>query len=537
MSVVRLPEVISISEEQLQETAGQFGVSIPKHDVEAYRILLSGLDEAAVAIAAEEDYLPPLDLQRFPRENVHRPVANEFNAWAYKVKITSTKKEDLNGVLSGKTILIKDNINIGKVPSLFGTDVINPGSIIPEYDATVVTRVLKAGATIVGKGACENFSMSPSSFTNAYAQVHHPLEPGFNAGGSSSGCAALLAAGKVDLAIGGDQGGSIRVPASYCGLVGLKPTFGLIPYTGIASLASIVDHTGPMTRTVLDNALLLGVLAGSDGYDDRQIGLPQPIPDYVSELSKYSSHPATAIKGFKIGIIKESFDMAGLDDRVSEKVKAAAHAFAKLGDNVTVEEVSVPIHKLAPAIWTIATRQGFSEQGVTGQNPLRFGVHDAALNVALSSWTQEMFDKVAIKNPAVTNALLGGRYIKNKYPGLTDKALNLARKLKDTYDSLFDTYDVLITPCAPTPANYYIFDEQDDIMTKISKAVGTTQNTTPFNISGNPALSVPIALLPAVEKPEIKLPIGMQIVGKSFDELSILKAAYAWEQSLSWKEF
>ncbi|KAK9449757.1 amidase signature enzyme [Limtongia smithiae] len=528
----------TFTEEELQKTAALFNVTVPEKDVEAYRVLLSGLDEAAQTLLKEEDYLPGLDLGRFPRENIHRPAEgeNDHNAWAYRVTIKSTSTEDLSGLLSGKALAIKDNVNIGNVPSILGTDVISPGSYIPKYDATVVTRVLSAGATVVGKGACENFSMSPTSFTNAQSAVENPHAPGFNAGGSSSGCAALVASGIVDMAIGGDQGGSIRVPASYCGIVGLKPTFGLVPYTGIASLDAVVDHTGPMTKTVLDNALLLQVIAGRDEYDDRQIGLPIPLPAYHDELSKFADAPKDAVKGFKIGIISESFDMPGLDPRVISKVIEAAKAFETLGEDVTVEDISVPMHAMAPAIWTVATRQGFSEHGLRGQNPLRFGVHDADLTIALQEWNQEMFDKLALKNPAGTNALLGGQIIKDKYPGLTSKALNLARKLKDTYNELFERYDVLITPCAPTPANYTSAPE-DDIMTKMSKAIGTTQNTAPFNISGNPAMSLPIAMLAPLEDETLKLPVGMQLVGKSFGELEILKAAYAWEQNFDWKSF
>ncbi|KAK9494174.1 amidase signature enzyme [Lipomyces doorenjongii] len=536
MSVVRLPEKISFTREQLQKTANVFSVNVPEKDVEAYRILLSGLEEAAKTIAGEEDYVPQLDLIRFPRKLVHKPETNEYNAWAYKVTIKSTSDADARGLLAGKTVAIKDNICIGKVPSLLGTDVIPEGGFVPQYDATVVTRVLTAGATILGKGACENFSMSPTSFTNAYGFVQNPFAAGYNAGGSSSGCAALVAGGLVDMAVGGDQGGSIRVPASYCGLVGLKPTYGLVPYTGIASLAAIVDHTGPMTKTVMDNALMLMAMAGADGYDDRQIGLPTPIPCYLDELTKFKGDPKQAAKGFRIGLIMESFDMPGLDPRVIAKVKEAAKALQTLGVGISVEEISVPMHAKAPAIWTIATRQGFSEHGLCGQNPVRFGVHDTALNISLSKWDQEKFDKLASRNPAGTNALLGGQFIKDSYPGLTDKAINLGRKLKDEYNAVLEKYDVLITPCTPSPANY-TSKLEDDIMTKMSKAIGTTINTAPFNISGNPAMSLPIAMMSPHEDESLNLPVGMQIVGKSFGELDIYKVAYAWEQSFDWKSF
>ncbi|KAJ6619671.1 amidase [Mycena sp. CBHHK59/15] len=518
MSVVILPEKITVTPSQVQTTAAHFGVTVPDADVDAYCVLLSGIDACVALIEAEEDYVPQLDLKRFPRVNIHRPTpaenAEEYNAWAYK-----------------------DNVNIGGVPSLLGTDVLT-NTYIPAYDATVVTRLLQAGATIIGKGACENFSMSPTSFTNAHANVQHPMAAGYNVGGSSSGCAALLCGGKVSFAIGGDQGGSIRLPAGYCGLVGLKPTFGLVPYTGIASLVALVDHTGPMTTNVLDNALVLSAIAGKDGLDDRQIDAPGYLEvNYLQPLLEYRQDPKTAVMCLKIGVLTESFAVEGLDPRVSEKVKEAADRFRDMGAEVV--EVSVPMHALGGAIWTLATRQGISEHGLCAQNPLRFGVHDTALNQELSTWTQDKFEKLQIHNPAATNGLLGGRYLKDKYPGMTDKAINLARKLKDTYEAVFKNQgiDLLVLPCTPTISNY-TSSISDDVLEKMSKAIGITQNTAPFNISGHPAISLPIGMLEVTEREEdrgLKLPVGMQLVGGLFKEAVIYRAAFAWEQSYDWR--
>ncbi|KAK9473639.1 amidase signature enzyme [Dipodascopsis tothii] len=537
MSVVKLPEKISFTPSQLQAVAAQVGVTVPAADVTAYCTLLSGLEEAAELIEAQEDYVPKLDLHRFPRESIHRPTAEEnladFNGWAYRVTVKSTSAEDAAGPLAGKTLAIKDNVNIGGVPSMLGTDVF-PEPYVPVYDATIVSRILAAGGTIVGKAACENFSMSPTSFTNAHANVQHPMAPGHNAGGSSSGSAALLCGKRVDLAIGGDQGGSIRVPAAYCGLVGLKPTFGLVPYTGIASLAAIVDHAGPMSHTVLDNALLLGVIAGQDGLDDRQLYAPAPGKiDYVAELAQYAESPKSAVAGMKIGILVEGFEMGGVDPELALKVRTAADMFRALGAEVV--EVSVPMHALGPAIWTVATRQGIAEHGLFASNPLRFGVHDAPLNKELYKWNQDKFESLQLHNPAATNAMLGGLHIKEAYPGLTDKAINLGRKLKDTYEAVFrdQGFDVLITPCAPFVSNM-TSQPTDDILTKMSKAIGTTQNTAPFNISGHPALSLPVGMLPSASAPEIKLPIGMQMVAAHFNEIALYRAAYAWEQTFDW---
>ncbi|KAJ7780274.1 putative amidase [Mycena maculata] len=542
MAVVRLPDKITIIPSQIQQKAAHFGITVPEKDIDAYCVLLSGLDACVAAIQAEEDYVPHLDLQRFPRVNIHRPTpadnAADYNAWAYKVEIKSTSSADLAGPLAGLSVAVKDNVNIGGVPSLLGTDVLSK-PYIPTYDATIITRLLQAGACIVGKAACENFSISPNSFSNAHAHVQHPMAPGYSAGGSSSGSAALLCAGKVPLAIGGDQGGSIRLPAAYCGVVGLKPTYGLVPYTGIASLSALIDHTGPMTRTVLENALLLSAIAGKDGLDDRQIDAPAyGVANYYEPLLTYQHDPKAAVKGMRIAVLHESLQVDGLDPRVAEKVKEAAVSFRALGAEVV--EVSIPMHTLGGAIWTIANREAISDQGMRGQNPHRLGVHDVALSQELSTWTQAKFEQVQLHNPAATNCLLSGQFVKDEYPGMTDKAINLSRKLKDTYQAVFKDQgiDLLILPCTPTISNY-TSSVSDSIMEKMAKAIGITQNTAPFNVSGHPALSLPIGMLPVVERAEdshIKLPVAMQLVAGLFEEAKIYRAAYAWEQSYNWRD-
>ncbi|KAF7306327.1 Amidase signature enzyme [Mycena indigotica] len=544
MSVVRLPETVTVTAAQIRETASRIGVEVPEEDLDAYRVFLSGLDSCIDQIEAEDDYLPFLDAERFPRSNVHRPTpednAKEFNAWAYKIHIASTNTEDKAGPLAGLTVAIKDNVNIATVPSLLGTDVLQE-PYVPEYDATIVTRILRAGGTIVGKAACENFCLAGSSFTNAHAKVMNPLAPGYSAGGSSSGSAALLAGATpvVDIAIGGDQGGSIRLPASYCGIVGLKPTYGLVPYTGIVSLSSIIDHTGPMTTNVLDNAKLLSAIAGKDGLDDRQIEAPEFGLDYHTPLLAYANDPKAAVKGMRIGVLVESLEVPGLDARVRDKVKAAAELFRGLGAEVV--DVSIPMHTLGRIIWTVANTQGISEQALRGQNPVRSGVHDAKLTKALAHWDTEMFKKAQLHNPAVNVCLLGGEFFKTTYPGVTDKAINLSRKLRDTYEAVIkqQQLDVLLLPCTPTIANY-TSQVSDSIIEKMGKATGIGLNTSPLNVSGHPAISIPIGMLPVVEPgreadKDLKLPVGMQIMAGLWQENKIYRAALAFEKSFDWR--
>ena len=178
-----------------------------------------------------------------------------------------------SGPLKGKKVAIKDNVMVAGVPMMNGNSILE--GYVPEIDATVVARLLDAGAEIVGKTHCESYCISGGSHTGAKGPVHNPYKMGYSAGGSSSGSGVVVALGEADMALGGDQGGSIRMPSCWCGIYGMKPTHGLVPYTGIMPIEIFVDHTGPMTATVTDNALMLEVIAGPDGYDPRQYGTPK----------------------------------------------------------------------------------------------------------------------------------------------------------------------------------------------------------------------------------------------------------------------
>jgi amidase len=219
-----------------------------------------------------------------------------------------------------------------------------------KIDATVVTRVLEAGGEITGKGVCENMCHSATSHSAATGIVENPRAKGYSAGGSSSGCGVLVAIGEVDMAIGADQGGSVRIPACNCGIIGFKPTFGLVPYTGCGSNEASNDHLGPMARTVLDCATLLEVIAGSDNIDDRGFAAPstRQVPPYAANLK--IAHSPGVLDGLRVGIISESLIGPVLDPRIKQTFLRAADCLKEIG--ATVEEVSVPIHKKGPAIWT-----------------------------------------------------------------------------------------------------------------------------------------------------------------------------------------
>ncbi len=227
---------------------------------------------------------------------------------------------------------------------------------MPDFDATIVTRMLDAGADIAERSIASRF-VSPAAATPIRTgPVHNPHKMGFSAGGSSSGSAVVVALGEVDMAIGGDQGGSIRMPSSFSGTYGMKPTWGLVPYTPASCRSRFSSTiTGPMTANVADNALLLEVLAGDDGYDPR-IKAP--------EVKEYTKALGTGVKGLKIAIVKEGFEQVGAEAAVNESVKEAAKRLASLG--ASVEEVSIPMHMVAPAIWTPIGAEGIAQTMMFG---------------------------------------------------------------------------------------------------------------------------------------------------------------------------
>jgi amidase len=476
------------------------------------------------------DYVPALDEVRFPRKDVHSPdqAQNSHGAWAWKCTVTDEHKT--GGKLEGKTFALKDNIALKGVPMLLGTNFIQ--NFTPDCDATVATRLLEAGGTILGKAVCENMCHSATSHSSSTGIVENPFARGYSAGGSSSGAGVLVALGEVDGAIGADQGGSIRVPAANCGIVGLKPTFGLIPYTGCGSNEPTNDHVGPMTRTVLGNASMLEAIAGSDGIDDRSFAAPSPhgVPAYSTIVNMPTDRP---LAGRRVAIITESLTMPALDPRVVQTFRTAVDRFVELG--ATVEEISIPIHSKGSAIWTGVSKTGGFLSKTTGAFGRR-GHQMLGLNDLLHPMTQQNWEHAY---PSTKNIYLNGLYATQEFPLLLAKATNLSRKLRDAYDNALRDVDILVTPTLPYVATSHAAPDASPIQ-QIAKQVGLTSNTAPFNQSGHPVLALPIGKLEVLEGPglsdKVKLPVSMQIIGRWWDEMAVYEAAYAWERANDWTQ-
>lgn len=413
---------------------------------------------------------------------------------------------------------------------LLGTNFIK--GFVPDCDATVATRILEAGGQILGKAVCENLCHSATSHSSGTGIVESPFAQGYSAGGSSSGSGVLVALGEVDGAIGADQGGSIRVPAANCGVVGLKPTFGLVPYTGAGSNEPTNDHLGPMTRTVLENALFLEAIAGNDNIDDRSFAAPMPakIPVYSSVEGISTEKP---LRGKKFGVIKESLATPAMDPRVIKTFEAAVAKFVELG--ATVEEVSIPIHSKGAAIWTGISKVGGFLAKTSGSFGRR-GHQMLGLNSLLHPMKQENWDNAYT---STKNIYLNGLYAVETFPLLLAKATNLSRQLRDAYDSALETYDILLTPTLPYVATTHAAPDATPLE-QIAKQIGLTFNTAPFNQSGHPVLALPIGMLEVLEGPGVqdgvKLPVSMQVIGKWWDEMAVYEASYAWERGNKWRE-
>lgn len=492
------------TQEQLAAIAADFGFAMTQAEMTAYtEAALAGV-QLYEAVDAMSDNLTPV---KYPRTPGYRPEGeeNKYNAWHVKVQIEGKS----NGKLAGKKIALKDSICLAGVPMMNGSTILE--GYVPEIDATIVTRILDAGGSIVGKAHCEFFCLSGGSHTGAKGPVHNPRRPGYSAGGSSSGSAALVAAGEVEMAIGCDQAGSIRIPSSYCGIYGLKPTFGLVPYTGIMSIDPTFDHAGPMTATVADNALLLEVLAGPDGIDPRQ---------QSAGSAAYTQALGEPIDGMRIAVVKEGFGHPNSQPEVDDKVRESAALLAKLG--ATVDEISIPMHLLGPAIWapigfegalsTIFKGNGFG----TGIE----GLYVPSLLDALSVWRERANELP----PTVKIEMLVGEYFSRHYRGrYYGKAQNQVRRLRAAYDEALARYDLLLMPTMPMIAPP-LPPSDAPLSLYLQRSFEFLVNTPSFDVTHHPAMTVPCGL-------SAGLPVGMMLVAKHFDERSIYRAAHAFEQA------
>lgn len=490
--------------DEMMSVANSLGLHLSPAECEEYLSLMAGGVEAYTALEQMPEELPVV---RYPRTPGHPPQASEnpYNAWYWKSTIQGASR----GKLKGRTFAIKDNVCVAGVPMMNGASTLQ--GYVPEIDATVITRILDAGGTILGKAHCEYFCASGGSHTNAMGPVVNPRKAGYASGGSSSGSAVLVATGEVDMAIGGDQGGSIRMPSAWSGTVGMKPTHGLVPYSGIMPIESTIDHAGPITANVADNALFLEVLAGPDGLDPRQVAGLKTAP--------YTKSLGGSARQLRVAVVREGFGHPQSESASDDVVRQAAETFAKLG--ATVSEVSLPMHRSGMAIWSAIVHEGLTAQMLHG-NGFGFnwkGLYVPSLMRAHDAWRTRADEFSA----TLKVTMLLGQFVLSKHRGTHyAKAQNLLRRLVAAYDAVLSEHDVLLMPTMPMKATP--LPPADASITEIcTRGFEMMSNTAPFNATGHPAMSIPCGEVEG-------LPIGMMLVGRHWDEATVYRAAHAYEQ-------
>ena len=492
--------------EQLAALAARDGLGLDEAGLAAFAPLVEGsfgaYDRVEELWAAQAPATPQREWS-WPAEG-----ENRWGAWYARCRIEGAP----DGPLAGRTLAVKDNTAVAGVPMANGSRLID--GFVPSRDATVVTRLLDAGVTVTGKSVCEDLCFSGGSHTSRTGPVRNPWDESRSAGGSSSGSAALVAAGIVDIATGGDQGGSIRMPASYSGIVGHKPTWGLVPYTGAFPIEQSIDHVGPMTRTVADAAQVLDVIAGPDGLDPRQ---PRDLvpDDYLAALER-------GAEGLRIGVVTEGFGHPNSDPGVNDAVRAAVDVLR--GAGLTAEDVSIPWHLHGARVWDVIATEGATFQMVdaNGYGMNWKGLYDPEV---IDAYGAQWRGDGTQFSETVKLVLLAGRHTIDTHHGKHyAMARNLAFELKRAYDEALSRFDVLVMPTTPIQASVIPGPDapREEV---IGRALEMIANPCFTDVTGHPGCNVPDGLVGG-------LPTGMMIIGKHFDDATVLRVAHTFEQAV-----
>ncbi|MGP4067039.1 Asp-tRNA(Asn)/Glu-tRNA(Gln) amidotransferase subunit GatA [Halobacillus sp. B29] len=415
------------------------------------------------------------------------------------------QRGDSAAKLFGLPIGVKDNIVTKGLRTTAGSQILSNFND-PLYDATVVNKLNDAKSITIGKLNMDEFAMGSSNENSSYDAVRNPWNTDYVPGGSSGGSAAAVAAGEVPYSLGSDTGGSIRQPAAYCGVVGLKPTYGRVSRFGLVAFASSLDQIGPITRNVEDNAFLLETIAGHDKMDSTSANV---------EVPNYSEALTGDVKGLKIAVPKEYLS-EGVSSEVKEAVQAALKKYEELG--ATWEEVSLPHSKYALSTYYLIASSEASAN-LARFDGVRYGKRaqdaETMLDMFKRSRAEGFGDEVKRRIMLGTFALSSGYY-----DAYYKKAQQVRTLIKNDFEKVFADYDVIIGPTTPTPA-FKIGDKVDDPMTMYANDILTI----PVNLAGVPGISIPCGFS------SNGLPIGLQIIGNHFDESSVYRTAHAFEQA------
>ena len=410
---------------------------------------------------------------------------------------------ELTSALAGVPIAVKDNICTKDLKTCCASKIL--GDFAPVYNATAVEKLEAAGAIVLGKLNMDEFAMGSTSETSYYGSVKNPWDKTKVPGGSSGGSAAAVAAKEAIIALGTDTGGSIRQPASYCGVTGFKPTYGTVSRFGLIAYASSLDQIGPVAKDTADCAAIMDVIAGKDERDGTSLELGKT--DYLNNLS-------TDVKGMKIGLPKECFETEGLDPEVAKSVKAVAEKLEEAG--AVVEEISLPfLEFVIPTYYIIASAEASSN--LSRFDGIRYGFRTEnydGLTDLYNATRSEGFGKEVKKRILLGTFVLSSGY----YDAYYRKALKVKAIIKAKFDEIFEKYDLIICPTAPSTAPKLDSSLSDPISMYLSDIF-----TVSANIAGLPGLNVPCGFDAS------GMPIGAQIMGQALSEQKVLNAGYAFQ--------
>ena len=457
-----------------------------------------------------------VDLTRAVLQQIERlePILHSYVTVTVEKAVLQAEKADRRlrdgsqprGPLTGVPVMIKDNISTAGVHTTAGSQMLK--DYVPPYDASTVIRLRQQGAVIVGKGNMDEFAMGSSNENSAFGPTRNPWDRTRVPGGSSGGPAAGVAAGECAISLGSDTGGSIRQPAAFCGVVGMKPTYGIVSRYGLIAFASSLDQIGPLARNVRDCADTLDVIAGYDPLDSTSS---------TKTTGSYSAVLGSDIKGMRFGVPREYLDQ-GTDPGVLGAFNKAISVLEDLG--AVVDEISLPLTRHALAVYYIIAPAEASAN-LARYDGFKYGFSDqdgpTAWDVMRDTRQRGFGDEVKRRILIGAYALSAGYY-----DAFYKKAQQVRTLIIQEFSEAFDNFDALVTPTSPTVA--FAFGERvDDPMTMYKSDVLTI----PVNIAGLPGISVPCGLSDG-------LPVGLQLIGPQFGDTTILKAAYAYEQATSW---
>jgi amidase len=502
-----------LSQEQLDELTTPWGFTVRGAEAEQYETAANEL----IALVEEVVTSPPPPPEPVPavREAGEPPAGGEdpLNALVRRCRVIATEP---GSALAGMRVAVKDSMAVAGLPLTLGSRVMD--GFVPVADAVVIDRLLRAGAELVAITNMDDFAFSGGGDSSAYGPTRNPFDRARTSAGSSGGSAAALYYDGIDVSLGTDQGGSIRAPASWCGVLGLKPTHSLVPYTGIAGIDATFDHVGPLTRTLEDLARMMDVIAGPDPSDPRQ-SASTPVEDYGAAVAAAPD----GLSGVRIGVVAEGFGEAvGAEPAVVEAIRGVADALRALGADVY--DVSVPEHETAGAVAFAGFLEGMTALMSGGGNGFHWrGRYWPELADALAVTFRDRADGLS---PQMKLTLMVGQHLRRERAGgVYARAQNARPLLTAAYDRALASADCLLMPTTPGVA--HLHEPEMALRDHMMRGWGLLANTAPTDMTGHPALSMPAGEADG-------LPAGAMLIGRHFEDARLLAIARTYEKAHGW---